>query len=233
MQKEQAEATTHSFHPSPSQNSRQPKLFVLVRCKSEILDSRAARAVLCLLSPQRASAQHLEWLKTVKESHGSVELSSLSLAAAINSRGVYVLRAPADGQKVRPLSSSCCPSAALASGRASAPAMLTISALQVSLDSVLRFTLPGSSGDAEATWKYSLAELRELQNKLMLMSAKGEQGLEVERFSEVRFQTQGLLLLGARAGFALGYELLGLWVTVELLGVVVTGTWMFLPLVPC
>uniref|UniRef100_A0A8B9G672 RING-type E3 ubiquitin transferase n=1 Tax=Amazona collaria TaxID=241587 RepID=A0A8B9G672_9PSIT len=109
----------------------------------------------------RASAQHLEWLKTVKESHGSVELSSLSLAAAINSRGIYVLRAPTDGQKV-------------------------------SLDSVLRFTLPGSSGDNEASWKYSLAELRELQNKLMLMSAKGEQGLEVERFSEIFFNVQRL-----------------------------------------
>lgn len=59
------------------------------------------RAVPCLLFPQHASAQHLEWLKIVKESHGSVELSSLSLAAAINSRGIYVLRAPADGQKVR------------------------------------------------------------------------------------------------------------------------------------
>ncbi|XP_042658256.1 E3 ubiquitin-protein ligase RNF213 isoform X2 [Tyto alba] len=109
----------------------------------------------------RASAQHLEWLKTVKESHGSVELSSLSLAAAINSRGIYVLRAPADGQKV-------------------------------SLDNVLRFTLPGSSGDNEASRKYSLAELRELQNKLMLMSAKGEQGLEVEKFSEIFSNVQRL-----------------------------------------
>lgn len=62
---------------------------------------RVTRAAPCLLFPQRASAQHLEWLRTVKESHGSVELSSLSLAAAINSRGIYVLRAPADGQKVR------------------------------------------------------------------------------------------------------------------------------------
>ncbi|KAM6317270.1 E3 ubiquitin-protein ligase RNF213 isoform 4-T4 [Podargus strigoides] len=109
----------------------------------------------------RASAQHLEWLKTVKESHGSVELSSLSLAAAINSRGIYVLRAPADGQKV-------------------------------SLDNVLRFTLPGSSGDNEASWKYSLAELRELQHKLMLMSTKGEQGLEVEKFSEIFSNVQRL-----------------------------------------
>ncbi|KAM6050451.1 E3 ubiquitin-protein ligase RNF213 isoform 2-T2 [Chlamydotis macqueenii] len=109
----------------------------------------------------RASAQHLEWLKTVKESHGSVELSSLSLAAAINSRGIYVLRAPSDGQKV-------------------------------SLDNVLRFTLPGSSGDNEASRKYSLAELRELQNKLMLMSTKGEQGLEVEKFSEIFSNVQRL-----------------------------------------
>ncbi|XP_071620775.1 E3 ubiquitin-protein ligase RNF213 isoform X1 [Heliangelus exortis] len=109
----------------------------------------------------RASAQHLGWLKIVKESHGSVELSSLSLAAAINSRGIYVLRAPDDGQKI-------------------------------SLDNVLHFILPGSSGDCEASRKYSLAELRELQNKLMLMSAKGEQGLEVEKFSEIFSNVQRL-----------------------------------------
>uniref|UniRef100_A0A8C6ZCZ6 RING-type E3 ubiquitin transferase n=1 Tax=Nothoprocta perdicaria TaxID=30464 RepID=A0A8C6ZCZ6_NOTPE len=101
-----------------------------------------------------SSAGHLHWLKTVKESHGSVELSSLSLAAAINSRGTYIIRAPADGQKV-------------------------------SLDTVLHFTLPESSMDGETSRRYSLEELRELQNKLMLMSAKGEQGLEVEKFSEV------------------------------------------------
>ncbi|XP_015735182.1 E3 ubiquitin-protein ligase RNF213 isoform X2 [Coturnix japonica] len=109
----------------------------------------------------RASAQHLEWLKTVKESHGSVELSSLSLAATINSRGVYILKAPTDGRKV-------------------------------SLDNVLHLTLPESSEDHKPSWKYSLAELRELQNKLMLMSAKGEQGLEVEKFSETFSNVQRL-----------------------------------------
>ena len=36
----------------------------------------------------------------MKESHGSVELSSLSLATAINNRGIYVIRAPKGGQKV-------------------------------------------------------------------------------------------------------------------------------------
>ncbi|XP_066836382.1 E3 ubiquitin-protein ligase RNF213 isoform X3 [Anser cygnoides] len=109
----------------------------------------------------RASAQHLEWLKTVKESHGSVELSSLSLAATINCRGVYILRAPSNGQKV-------------------------------SLDNVLHLIVPESSEDNKPSWKYSLAELRELQNKLMLMSAKGEQGLEVEKFSETFSNVQRL-----------------------------------------
>lgn len=53
-----------------------------------------------LLSPQCDSARNLEWLKTVKESHGSVELSSLTLATAINQRGMYVIHAPKGGQKV-------------------------------------------------------------------------------------------------------------------------------------
>jgi len=42
---------------------------------------------------QRDSARHIEWLKTVKDSHGSVEMSSLSLASAINTKGIYILSA--------------------------------------------------------------------------------------------------------------------------------------------
>ncbi|RXN36874.1 E3 ubiquitin-protein ligase RNF213-alpha-like protein [Labeo rohita] len=41
----------------------------------------------------RDSARHLEWLKAVKDSHGSVETSSMSLASAINMNGVYVISA--------------------------------------------------------------------------------------------------------------------------------------------
>lgn len=58
------------------------------------------RGIFPLLFQQHDSARNLEWLKTVKESHGSVELSSLSLATAINDKGVYVIRAPKDSQKV-------------------------------------------------------------------------------------------------------------------------------------
>lgn len=42
---------------------------------------------------QRDTARHLEWLKTIKESHGSVEFSSLSLATSINKRGIYTIKA--------------------------------------------------------------------------------------------------------------------------------------------
>nr|DBA30609.1 TPA: hypothetical protein GDO54_006568 [Pyxicephalus adspersus] len=99
----------------------------------------------------RDSARHIDWLKTVKESHGSVELSSLSLATTINKKGKYIIRAP-KGKKITP-------------------------------DSVLQLALLENE-ENERT--YTLEELKELLNKLMLMSGKGEQGnLEVDKFSEI------------------------------------------------
>ncbi|KAM5272726.1 E3 ubiquitin-protein ligase RNF213 [Ctenodactylus gundi] len=111
----------------------------------------------------RDSARNLEWLKTVKESHGSVELSSLALATAINSQGVYLLEAPKGGQKISP-------------------------------HDVLRLLLPESHGASEQWRSYSLEELKELLNKLMLMSGKKDHNSEeVERFSEVFSSVQRLL----------------------------------------
>lgn len=40
---------------------------------------------------QRESTRLLSWLKALKETHGSVEQSSLSLASAINANGVYLI----------------------------------------------------------------------------------------------------------------------------------------------
>ncbi|XP_037664815.1 E3 ubiquitin-protein ligase RNF213 isoform X2 [Choloepus didactylus] len=109
------------------------------------------------------SARNLEWLKTVKESHGSVELSSLSLATAINNKGIYVIKAPEDGQKI------C-------------------------RDTVVRLLLPECRGDREEAREYSLEELKELLNKLMLMSGKKEQShVEVEKFSVVFSSVQRLV----------------------------------------
>ncbi|KAM9457017.1 E3 ubiquitin-protein ligase rnf213-alpha-like isoform 2-T2 [Clarias gariepinus] len=109
----------------------------------------------------RDTARHLEWLKTVKDSHGSVELSSLSLASAINTKGIYMISA--ESQK------------------------------KLSLDKVLKLQIPEEHDDGHEMRCYSLEDLRDLQNKLMLMSGKGEQGQnEVDRFAEVFASVQRL-----------------------------------------
>ncbi|XP_037593188.1 E3 ubiquitin-protein ligase RNF213 [Cebus imitator] len=108
------------------------------------------------------SARNLEWLKNVKESHGSVELSSLTLATAINKRGIYVIQAPNGDQKISP-------------------------------DTVLHLVLPEGPSSHEESRKYSLEELKELLNKLMLMSGKKDHNnAAVERFQEVFCSVQRL-----------------------------------------
>ncbi|KAF3835289.1 hypothetical protein F7725_027847 [Dissostichus mawsoni] len=106
----------------------------------------------------RDTARHLEWLKTVKESHGSVELSSLTLATSINERGIYTIKA----QNLKKLS------------------------LETSLMLQIQ---DGPEKSIACTYD----DLKELQNKLMLMSGRGEQNLtEVEHFAEVFDNVQRL-----------------------------------------
>ncbi|XP_056432075.1 E3 ubiquitin-protein ligase rnf213-alpha-like [Gadus chalcogrammus] len=107
------------------------------------------------------TARNLQWLKTVKENHGSVELSSLSLASSINTRGTYVISA----RNVE----------------------------RLSLDTALKLQIPEQHGKEEDLRWYTLEDLQELQNKLMLMSGKGDQGQhEVEHFAEVFANVQRL-----------------------------------------
>ncbi|XP_056144422.1 E3 ubiquitin-protein ligase rnf213-alpha [Lampris incognitus] len=107
------------------------------------------------------TARHLEWLKTVKDSHGSVELSSLSLASAINDKGIYVINA----QNVK----------------------------KFSLDTALKMQIPEEHGEGHEIRTYSLEDLRELHNKLMLMSGKADQGQnDVDYFAEVFASVQRL-----------------------------------------
>ncbi|XP_034002602.1 E3 ubiquitin-protein ligase rnf213-alpha-like isoform X2 [Trematomus bernacchii] len=106
----------------------------------------------------RDTARHLEWLKTVKESHGSVELSSLTLATSINERGIYTIKA----QHLKKLS------------------------LETSL---MLHIQDGHEKSIACTYD----DLKELQNKLMLMSGRGEQNqTEVEHFAEVFDNVQRL-----------------------------------------
>uniref|UniRef100_A0A3Q2ZEQ8 RING-type E3 ubiquitin transferase n=1 Tax=Kryptolebias marmoratus TaxID=37003 RepID=A0A3Q2ZEQ8_KRYMA len=93
----------------------------------------------------RESTRLLSWLKALKETHGSVEQSSLSLASSINANGVYHIGWSDENTE-------------------------TVSVLE--------------RGREEK--RYKLEDLLELQNKLMLMSSKGEHGREqVNRFTEV------------------------------------------------
>ncbi|XP_051570261.1 E3 ubiquitin-protein ligase rnf213-alpha isoform X1 [Myxocyprinus asiaticus] len=107
------------------------------------------------------SARHIEWLKTVKDSHGSVELSSLSLASAINKNGIYIISA--QNQK------------------------------KLCLENIMKLQIIEENDEGSETRNYSLEDLRDLQNKLMLMSGKGDQGqYEVDRFAEVFASVQRL-----------------------------------------
>ncbi|CAM4686184.1 unnamed protein product [Lepidochelys kempii] len=109
------------------------------------------------------SCHNREWLQMVHDCHGSVERSSMSQARAINGKGIFMISTP---QKFKP-----------------------------SLDNCISLLLPGDvkEKDAQEDQKdktdcrtYSLAQLTELQNKLMLIATKAEQGRkEVNRFLEI------------------------------------------------
>ncbi|PFX19442.1 E3 ubiquitin-protein ligase RNF213 [Stylophora pistillata] len=107
------------------------------------------------------TSRHLEWLKTVKESHGSVAMTSLTQAKNINSSGVYVvghldtIKGPSPEQGKRMLSKDVI--------------RLTV-------------TLKGES-EEQQTKTYSIDELKDLQSKLMLIAGKAEKGKDdVELF---------------------------------------------------
>lgn len=57
----------------------------------------------------------------------------------------------------------------------------------LTLETALKLQIPEEHDEGQQMRCYSLEDLRELQNKLMLMSGKGEQGQnEVEHFVEVK-----------------------------------------------
>ncbi|XP_062496366.1 E3 ubiquitin-protein ligase RNF213-like isoform X4 [Pezoporus occidentalis] len=100
-----------------------------------------------------------KWLKVVHESHGSVEQSSISQARSINRNGKFTISAPA---KCKATLENCVSLRLLPDCEGS--------------------TSPATPKDKQ----YSFPELRELQNKLMLITTKVEQGREeTNRFLEV------------------------------------------------
>ncbi|KAK2553290.1 E3 ubiquitin-protein ligase rnf213-alpha [Acropora cervicornis] len=108
------------------------------------------------------TSRQLEWLKTVKESHGSVAMTSLVQAEMINSSGVYVVGRLHREQDSRSEKEE-----------------------RLSLEHVVHLTVPPkeSGGDNAQDIEYSLDEIKDLQSKLMLIAGKAEKGKdEVDTF---------------------------------------------------
>ncbi|KAM6364551.1 LOW QUALITY PROTEIN: E3 ubiquitin-protein ligase rnf213-alpha-like [Pluvialis apricaria] len=117
------------------------------------------------------SCDNKEWIKMVHDSHGSVEQSSISQARSINRNGIFAISAP---PKFKATLEDCVSLRLLDDGKENA-----------------------TSADRK-TKKYSLSQLTELQNKLMLIATKVEQGREeANRFLEIleKVATVGKLYL--------------------------------------
>ncbi|XP_056183966.1 E3 ubiquitin-protein ligase rnf213-alpha-like isoform X3 [Falco biarmicus] len=110
------------------------------------------------------SCDNREWIQMVHDSYGSIERSSISQARDINNRGIFIISAP---QKFKATLEDC-----------------------VSLRLLKDATEEASQTDQKAKG-YSLAQLIELQNKLMLVTTKAEQGREeANRFLEILEKVQ-------------------------------------------
>ena len=107
---------------------------------------------------QMDTNRHMEWLQSVKTSHGSVAMSSLMEAQTINEQGIYHVGCEDESSSIVPE--------------------------HLTLDSVVQLTLP--TGENGKSKEYSLDNLKDLQSKLMLIAAKASQGKEeVDRFVDV------------------------------------------------
>ncbi|KAK3096790.1 hypothetical protein FSP39_003301 [Pinctada imbricata] len=102
--------------------------------------------------------RELEWLKTVKKSHGSVEVTSMYQAEAINTVGIYRVGNITPGKQTT----------------------------ELTLNEVLELHVQEDEEGSRLRRKYDYKELHELQSKLMLVAGKAEQGKDdVDKFTLV------------------------------------------------
>ncbi|CAB4025761.1 Hypothetical predicted protein, partial [Paramuricea clavata] len=104
----------------------------------------------------------LPWLKQIKESHGSVALTTMVQVEAINSSGVYYI---ADNEKTKEskhVDSELC------------------------LENLVSLVVPKDEIKNRDEKIYSLEEIKDVQSKLMLIAGKAESGKdEVDQFNQV------------------------------------------------
>ncbi|XP_078489225.1 E3 ubiquitin-protein ligase rnf213-alpha-like [Ciona intestinalis] len=116
-----------------------------------------------LLKKWEETAKHLEWLKTVKDFHGSVEKSSLTRAQQINERGLY--RIGGETQQIPSLDN--CLELVIPKHRKD----------EKEIDEI----------------RMSLSELRDLQSRLMLIAGEAEKGKQdVSMFVDILSNVENL-----------------------------------------
>ncbi|CAG2212745.1 RNF213 [Mytilus edulis] len=127
----------------------------------------------------RGTYENLEWLKSVKKSHGSVEVNSLAQAEAINTSGVYEVGYSGIVTLVKKLLLTD---------------VLKLSVSQEKENDACKEELERNSEERKETFvskteekkKYNYQQLQDLQSRLMLVAGKAEKGNdEVERFTMV------------------------------------------------
>ncbi|XP_063441660.1 E3 ubiquitin-protein ligase rnf213-alpha-like [Mytilus trossulus] len=101
------------------------------------------------------TTRQLDWLQSVKKSHGSVEVTSLAQAEAINGKGIYQV------------------------GNIQKKTFLKIP----ELTDVLELRVPEEEGNMAQRNHYRYDQLHDLQSRLMLVAGKAEKGKDdVDRF---------------------------------------------------
>ncbi len=108
--------------------------------------------------------QGLSWLKQIKESHGSVGLTTMVQVEAINSSGIYYI---ADSEKTKEIKH-------MNTGG------------KLCLENLVCLVVPEDTEKNREEKVYSLEEVKDVQSKLMLIAGKAESGKEeVDQFNQV------------------------------------------------
>ena len=107
------------------------------------------------------SNRNLEWIKACQDQQGSVEQSSLTLVAKLNETGIFQLGLPPTKKQV------------------TTTTIMMEDCIKVFYHKVM------SNNEEERMQELTLAELKELNSKLMLITAGTDGKRDVERFSRI------------------------------------------------
>ncbi len=111
-----------------------------------------------------STKQDLSWLKQIKESHGSVALTTMVQVEAINSSGIYYI---ADSEKSKEIKHMN------AGGK-------------LCHENLVCLVVPEDNEKNREEKVYTLEEVKDVQSKLMLIAGKAESGKEeVDQFNQV------------------------------------------------